>query len=79
MDNQELLSRIVIDPSICHGKPVIRGMRYTVQSVLELLASGMTHEEIKADYADLEEEDIRACLLFASRIADVKSISSLVA
>ena len=79
MDNQELLSRIVIEPSICHGKPVIRGMRYTVQSVLELLASGMTHQEIIADFTDLEDEDIRACLLFASRIADVKSISSLVA
>ena len=79
MDNQELLSRIVIDPSICHGKPVIRGMRYTVQKCSGIVGIGYDHQEIIADFTDLEDEDIRACLLFASRIADVKSISSLVA
>lgn len=79
MDNQKLLSRIVIEPSICHGKPIVRGMRYTVQSILELLASGMTHAEILADYEDLEEDDLRACLVFAAKMAEVKSISQLVA
>jgi len=78
MENQNLLGRIVINPSICHGKPVVRGMRYTVQSILELLASGMAHSEILADYEDLEEDDLRACLLFAAKIAEVKSISQLV-
>lgn len=79
MDNQNLLSRIIINPTICNGKPVVRGMRYTVQSILELLASGMTHDEILADFEDLEEEDLRACLLFAAKMTDVKSVSLLVA
>jgi len=79
MVNNTLLDRITINPSICHGKPTIRGMRYTVQSVLELLASGMTNSEILSDYEDLEEDDLMACLLFAAKISEVKSISQLVA
>lgn len=79
MMNNTLLDRITINPAICHGKPTIRGMRYTVQSVLELLASGMAHSEILSDYEDLEEADLMACLLFAAKISDVKSISQLVA
>jgi uncharacterized protein (DUF433 family) len=62
----ELLTRITSHPNICHGKPVIRGLRYPVENILELLASGMTHQEILADYEDLEEEDLRAALLFAA-------------
>ena len=49
--------RITIDPAICHGKPCIRGMRYPVENVLEWLASGMSIDEILADYEDLERED----------------------
>ena len=79
MENQELLNRIVIDPNICHGKPIIRGLRYPVQNVLELLASGMSYEEILKDYQDLEREDLQACLLFAARVTKVKNISNLVA
>lgn len=79
MVNNTLLDRITINPSICHGKPTIRGMRYTVQSVLELLASGMTNSEILSDYEDLDEDDLMACLLFAAKISEVKSISPLVA
>ena len=79
MVNNTLLDRITINPSICHGKPTVRGMRYTVQSVLELLASGMTNSEILSDYEDLEEDDLMACLLFAAKISEVKSISQLVA
>jgi uncharacterized protein (DUF433 family) len=77
--NKLLLERITMDPNICHGKPTVRGLRYTVQSILELLASDMTHSEILEDYEDLEEEDLKACLLFAAKISDVKSISPLVA
>lgn len=58
-------SRITIDPDICHGKPTIRGLRYPVSLVLELLASGMTREEILSDYDDLQNEDISACLEYA--------------
>lgn len=78
MEN-DLLKRITIDPNMCHGKPVIRGMRYPVVNILELMSSGMTHAEILADYEDLEEADLQACLLFAAKLADVKSVSRLVA
>jgi uncharacterized protein (DUF433 family) len=56
------LSRITVNPDICHGKPVVRNLRYPVSHLLDLLASGMTIEEILADYPDLEKEDILACL-----------------
>jgi len=64
MDN--LLSRITIDKSVCKGKPSIRGMRFTVSQMLELVASGMTSEEILNDYSYLEADDIVACLQYAS-------------
>jgi uncharacterized protein (DUF433 family) len=67
------LSRITIDPAICHGKPTVRGLRYPVTMILELLASPMTPSEILADYSDLEPEDIQACLQYAARLSDVKS------
>ena len=60
-----LLARITIDPAICHGKPCVRGLRYPVETLLELLSSGMTIDEILADYEDLEPDDLRAVLAFA--------------
>ena len=69
-----LLRRITIDPSICHGKPCIRGLRYPVELILELLSSGMDIEEILDDYSDLERDDILAALLFATKLTQVKSI-----
>lgn len=60
------LDRITVDPLICHGAPTIRGMRLRVHDVLELLASGMTYEEILADYDELERDDILAVLEFAA-------------
>jgi uncharacterized protein (DUF433 family) len=72
MSERELLSRITRDPDICHGKPVIRGLRYPVSTLLELLASGMTPEEILQDYPDLEMDDLRAVLLYAARLSEVK-------
>ena len=71
---EELITRITIDPEICHGKPVIRGLRYPVENMLELLASGMTIEELLADYPDLEREDFLACLQYATKLMQVKSI-----
>lgn len=68
------LHRITIDPNICHGKPVIRGMRYTVERILELMASGMTVQELLEDYPDLEHEDLLACLSFASELIQVQSV-----
>ena len=73
------LDRITIDPDINHGKPVIRGLRYPVENMLELLSSGMTIEEILADYEDLEREDILAVLEYATRLSQVKRIEVIVA
>ena len=69
-----LLQRITVNPEICHGKPCVRGLRYPIEFILELLSSGMTSEDILADYDDLEKEDIQAVLLFAARLSQVKSI-----
>jgi len=74
-----LLDRITIDPAICHGKPTLRGLRYPVETILELLSSGMTPEEILADYEDLEREDILAALAYATRVTQIKRIESAVA
>lgn len=60
-----LHSRITIDPAICHGKPCVRGLRYPVENLLELLSAGMTIDEILADYEDLERDDLLAVLAFA--------------
>lgn len=60
------LERITMDPSICHGKPTVRGLRYPVETLLELLASGMTIEEILADYPDLDRDDLLAALEFGA-------------
>jgi len=68
---------ITIDPEICHGKPTIRGLRYPVETILGLLGSGMSIEEILEDYEDLKRDDILAVLKYASKLADVKSVSKL--
>ncbi|MEN8255729.1 MAG: DUF433 domain-containing protein [Verrucomicrobiota bacterium] len=72
-----LLDRITIDPEVCHGKPCIRGLRYPVETILELLSGDMSTQEILQDYEDLNEADIKACLLFASRLSQVKSVYKL--
>lgn len=73
------LDRITITPDICHGKPVIRGLRYPVETMLELLSSGMTIDDLLADYADLEREDLLAVLEYATRLSQVKRIERLAA
>jgi uncharacterized protein (DUF433 family) len=75
-DASKLLERITIDPDICHGKPCIRGLRYPVNMILELLSGGMTNEEILADYDDLEPDDILAVLAFAARLTQVKRVQA---
>ena len=72
----KLLKRISTDPSICHGKPCIRGMRYPVDMILSLLSSGMSSDEILAEYEDLEHEDILAVLAFAARLSQVKRLQT---
>ncbi len=56
------LGRITTDVAVCHGKPVIRGLRYAAQMLPELLASGMSVEEVLADYPNLERDDLLAAL-----------------
>lgn len=64
------LGRITFDPKQCGGRPCIRGMRIRVVDVLNLLAAGVSENEILKDYPDLEREDIRACQQFASAQAN---------
>lgn len=63
-----LTGRIIVDPKILTGKPVVRGTRVSVELVVELLAAGWSHEQILASYPHLSEEDIRACLAYAGEL-----------
>lgn len=65
MSNAELLSRIVVDPAILPGKPIVRRLRISADNILRSLAGGLIKEGPLEDYPDLESEDIRACLLYA--------------
>ncbi len=79
MNTQKLLERITINPEISHGKPSIRGLRYPVEVIFELLSAGMTHAEILADYDDLEQDDIYAVLAYATRLSQVKCLQPTLA
>jgi uncharacterized protein (DUF433 family) len=79
MSEQDLLARITTDPEVCHGKPCVRGLRYPVEFLLELLSSGMTEQEILADYEDLQREDLLAVYAFAARLSRIKSVTPLAA
>lgn len=60
------LERITSDPAVCHGRPTIRGLRYPVEDLLELLASGMSIEAVLEDHPDLERDDLLAALEFGA-------------
>lgn len=68
MIDQALLKRITANPEIFDGKPIIRGMRVSVELILSLLAQGETSEAILADYPGLEPDDLRACLVYAHAV-----------
>ncbi len=68
-----LLSRITIDPHICHGKPAIRGLRYPVEAMLEYLAGGDTIDGLVEEFPNLERDDLLACIEFATRSLKLKS------
>lgn len=74
MSRDNLLSRITVDPEVCHGKPCIRGLRYPVESILEYLAGGDTVEQVLAEFPDLERDDILACLEFSRKMLAAKSV-----
>ena len=67
---EELLNRIVIDPNILAGKPVIKGTRIPVYLIIELLANGLTPQQILKEYPELKQEDIKAALLYASKLLE---------
>jgi len=69
-DTVELMHRITVNPQQCGGRPCVRGMRIRVIDVLDLLATGLTPEQVVADLPDLELADVTACLRFASRRLD---------
>jgi len=69
-----VFSRITIDKNVCNGKPSIRGMRFTVSQMLELVAAGMTSEEILSDYSYIEADDIVACLQYASCVMNNRNM-----
>jgi len=77
MDEKELLKRITVNPEIFGGKPIIRGMRISVELVVSLLAQGDTVEGILADYPDLTREDIQACLAYAHAVIANDSLDSV--
>lgn len=74
MSQTSLLSRITVDPAVCHGKPCIRGLRYPVESILEYLAGGDSVEQVLAEFPDLERDDILACLEFSRKMLAAKSV-----
>ena len=75
--SEALLTRITVDPQICHGKPCARGLRYPVEMFLKLLSGGMTGEQILAVYPDLEPDDLRAVYAFAAHLSKVQRIEPL--
>ncbi|MCC7573640.1 MAG: DUF433 domain-containing protein [Candidatus Methanofastidiosum sp.] len=66
MDREKLLQRIIINPKVMTGKPIIKGTRLSVQYILNLLANGYTVDEILKEYEGLTKDDINACLVYAS-------------
>jgi uncharacterized protein (DUF433 family) len=77
MADQQILERITADREIFGGKPIIRGMRISVELILSLLSQGETGEDILADYPGLESDDIRACLAYAHAVIAQDSLEAV--
>ena len=77
VQSNQLLNRIMSNPGIFGGKPIIRGMRISVEMILGLLAQGVSSKEILEDYPDLEQEDILACLAYAHRVIANESLEEI--
>ena len=72
--NEELLTRITVNPRVMVGKATVRGLRITVEQILKALAGGATIEELLEDYPELEREDIHAVLLYAAELANEERV-----
>ena len=79
MSEKELLSRITIDPAVCHGKPCIRGLRYPVEFILEMLSGPTTPAQFLKEYPDLQEDDLKAALAYAAKMSRTKRLETLTA
>lgn len=77
MATEEVLERITLDPGLLSGKPIVRGMRISVEQILDLLSQGATEEELLQDYPMLEHEDILACLIYAKKLVAGEEIEFL--
>jgi len=77
MNNSSILGRITVNPAIFGGKPIIRGLRVSVEMILDLLSQGVTREELLADYPDLEPEDLQACLAYAKTVIANEEIENV--
>lgn len=78
MTEQELLRRITVNPEVMVGKPVIRGLRITVEQILKALSAGITSNELLADYPELEMADIQAVLLYAAELVSEEQTFEIV-
>ena len=67
---EELLGRIVVDPNILAGKPVIKGTRIPIYLIIELIAAGMNIKDVLKEYPELKEDDVKAALLYASKLLE---------
>jgi uncharacterized protein (DUF433 family) len=74
MEQVNIMDRITANPDVMVGKPTIRGMRITVEQMLKALANGITTDQLLEDYPELEKEDIRAVLLYASHLVDEERV-----
>jgi uncharacterized protein (DUF433 family) len=77
MKDTDLLNRIAADPAIFGGKPIVRGMRISVEMILGLLAQGESWDNLLDDYPDLEIDDIRACLAYAHAVIANDSLDTV--
>lgn len=73
-----ILNKITRNPDICHKKPTVRGLRYPVDMLLDLMALGMSNQEILDDYLDLEMDDLMACLRYAAIVTHTKTTHKIV-
>ena len=74
MNKKDLLQRITVNPEVMVGKPVIRGLRITVEQALRAIASGVTVEELLEDYPEIEKEDIQASLVYAADLVNEERV-----
>lgn len=74
MGQVNVLDRITVHPDVMVGKPTIRGMRITVEQILKAMANGVPTDQLLDDYPELEKEDIRAALLYASQLVDEERV-----